>query len=78
MARPERGMMVILNVILMALIGAAIVGLLVWSVLTQYRDPGCEAVRIRRLRISVRLVPVDIPTPTPLPSPVDSSLVPEI
>jgi hypothetical protein len=68
MARTGEGTMVIVNSLLMALVGAAIVGLLVWSVLTQYRDAGCEDVRARRrLQISVRLVPFDasrrLPTP---------------
>ena len=49
--------MVVLNVVLMALIGAAIVGLLVWSICTQHRHFGCADLRIRRrLSISVRLV----------------------
>jgi hypothetical protein len=69
--------MVILNVVFMALISAAIVGLLVWSVLTQRRDPGCEDVGPRRrLQIRVRLVPLDVPTP---PVAIDPSLAaPEI
>jgi hypothetical protein len=71
-------MMVILNIVFMALVGAAIVGLLVWSMVTQYRDPGCEQLRIRRrrLRISVRFVPLD--GPTPLPRPLDPPLAREI
>jgi hypothetical protein len=61
--------MVILDVIFMALIGAAIVGLLFWSVLTQHRHPGCEDVRFgRRLHISVRLVPFDDPRRFPIPN----------
>ena len=52
--------MVVLDVVLMALISAAIVGLLVWSICTQYRDYGCEDLRIRRRRrISVRLATPD-------------------
>jgi hypothetical protein len=77
--RPNRGegQMVILNVVFMALIGAAIVGLLVWSVLTQHRDPGCEHLGPRRrLQISVRLVALDVPTPLPIA--IDPSLAPEI
>jgi hypothetical protein len=64
--------MVVLNVILMALIAAAIFGLLLWSVLTQHRDPGCEHLRVvgRRLQISVRFVPLG--SPTQLPISVDS------
>ena len=41
--------MVILNSFLMALVGAAMVGLLVWSVLTQHRDEGSEDVRFGRV-----------------------------
>ena len=59
-ARTGEGIIVILNVLFMTLISAAIVGLLLWSVLTQHRHPGCEGVRFRRrLQISVRLVPFD-------------------
>ncbi len=54
--------MVVLDIALMALICAAIVGLLVWSIYTQHRDYGCAELRIRRrLQISVRLVPLDKP-----------------
>ncbi len=60
--------MVILNVILMALISAAIAGFLASSISTQYRDYGCGALRIRRrVRISVRLVG---PEQTQLAAPV--------
>lgn len=49
--------MVILDVVFMALISAAIVGFLLWSIGTQYRHYGCADLRIRRrLKISVRLV----------------------
>lgn len=70
--------MVTLNIVLMALIGAAIVGLLTWSIFTQHRDPGCGHLRIlrRRLRISVRLVPLD--GPASLPTAVDTPLVRQI
>lgn len=69
--------MVILNVVFMALISAAIVGLLVWSVLTQHRDPGCEDLGPRRrLQINFRLVPLDVPTS--LPAATDRSLAPKI
>jgi hypothetical protein len=69
--------MLVLNIILMALISAAIVGLLVWSVVTQHRDSGCEHLRFsRRLRISVSFVPLDGPT-SPLPRRVDPSSAPE-
>jgi hypothetical protein len=56
--------MVVVNIILMVLVSAAIFGLLLWSVLTQHRDPGCEHLRIvrRRLQISVRFVPLNGPT----------------
>ncbi|HEX8977518.1 MAG TPA: hypothetical protein VF781_13490 [Solirubrobacteraceae bacterium] len=41
----------------MALISAAVVGLLVWGICTQHRHHGCADLRIRRrLRISVRFV----------------------
>ncbi len=54
--------MVIFNVVLMALIGAAIVGSLIWSICTQHRHYGCADLRIRRrLQISVRLVTPDQP-----------------
>ena len=54
--------MVILDVVLMALIGAAIVGLLTWSIFTQHRHHGCADLRIRRrLHISVRLAVPDEP-----------------
>ena len=52
--------MVILDVVLMALISAAIVGFLTWSIRTQHRHYGCADLRIRRrLQISVRLVAPD-------------------
>jgi hypothetical protein len=52
--------MVILDVVLMALIGAAIVGFLAWSIWTQHRHYGCAHLRIRRrLQISVRLAVPD-------------------
>jgi hypothetical protein len=54
--------MVVLNVVLMALFSAAIVGLLLWSICTQYRHPGYADLRIRRrLQISVRLITSDQP-----------------
>lgn len=52
---------VILNIVLDCLVAAGVVGLLMWSVITHHRDPGCEGVRLplrlrrRGLRISVRL-----------------------
>ncbi|MGO9885939.1 MAG: hypothetical protein ACLPV4_23330 [Solirubrobacteraceae bacterium] len=53
--------MVVLDIVLMALISAAIVGLLVWGICTQHRHYGCADLRVRgrRLRISVRLITPD-------------------
>lgn len=45
------------NVVLAALVGGALVGLLVWAVLTQHQDPKCEDVRLKRPRISSWLAP---------------------
>lgn len=46
----------------MTLIASAMVSFLVWSICTQCRHAGCEPLRIRRrLRVSVRLVPLDEP-----------------
>ena len=42
---------VILNIVLSALIVASIVGFLMWSVVTQHRDHGCEGVRLRLRRL---------------------------
>ena len=54
--------MFILNIVFMALISAAIVGLLLWSILTQHRHPGYEDAGIgRRLQISVGFVPLERP-----------------
>ena len=57
--------MIILNIVLMVLVSAAIFGLLLWSVLTQHRQPGCEHLRVVILRpqVSVRLVPLNGTTP---------------
>lgn len=52
--------MIVLDAVLMALIVAAIVGFLTWSICTQYRDAGCAHLRIRR-RLQVRLVTLDEP-----------------
>ena len=53
------------------------VALLVWSILTQHRVAAYEdAGTRRRLRISVKLVPVDIPMP--LASRVDPPLAPDV
>lgn len=55
-------MMVILDVVLMALIGAAIVGFLVWSICTQHHHYGCADLQIRRrLQVSVKFVTLDEP-----------------
>jgi hypothetical protein len=54
--------MIVLDVVLMALIAAAILGFLTWSICTQYRDAGCAHLRIRRrLQVKVRLVTLDEP-----------------
>jgi hypothetical protein len=54
--------MIVLDAVLMVGITAAIVGLLIWSVCTQYRDAGCAHLRIRRRsRISARDVRPDEP-----------------
>ncbi|MEO8967058.1 MAG: hypothetical protein ABI355_05595 [Solirubrobacteraceae bacterium] len=36
------------NAVLAFLVLAGIIGLLLWSVLTQHRHPGCEDIRLRR------------------------------
>jgi hypothetical protein len=60
--------MVILDVALMALITTAIFGLLVWSILTQHRDPRCAHLRVRqRLYVSVRFVTLPEPKQAELP-----------
>jgi hypothetical protein len=61
--------MIILNVVLMALIATAIVGLCLWSILTQHRDPSYQDVIRRRLHVSVRLVPLELPKPRRVDSP---------
>lgn len=68
--------MIVLNIILMVMVSAAISGLLLWSILTQHRDPGCAHLRVihRRVHISVRLVPVD--APARIASGVDSPSTP--
>lgn len=56
--------MVICDVVLMALISAAIVGFLVWSIFTQHRDYGAAHLRIRRpYKITARLVTLAAPEP---------------
>jgi hypothetical protein len=55
-------MMVILDIVVMALTGAAIVGLLTWSIWTQHRDPGCAHLRIQgRLQNNERPVTLTRP-----------------
>lgn len=52
--------MVSFDVVFMALISAAIVAFLMWSICTQHRHYGCADLRIRRrLQISVKLVEPD-------------------
>jgi hypothetical protein len=54
--------MIVLDVALMALIVAAIVGFLTWSICTQYRHAGCAHLRIRRrLQVKVKFVTLDEP-----------------
>jgi hypothetical protein len=57
---------VIINAALALLVVGVIVGLLSWSIATQHRQPGCEAVRLRlrRLRITISLAPLGSPEPT--------------
>jgi hypothetical protein len=54
--------MVILDIVLMALVSVVIVSFLMWSICTQYRDAGCEHVRVpRRLRVKVKVASLDEP-----------------
>lgn len=54
--------MIVLDALAMVCVTAAIVGLLTWSICTQYRDAGCARLRIRhRVRVNVRLVRLDEP-----------------
>ena len=54
--------MVIVDIVLMALVSVVIVSFLMWSICTQYRDAGCEHLRIRRrLQVKVRVVSLDEP-----------------
>ncbi len=52
----------IVNAVLAALVVGAIVGMLVWSMLTQHRDPGCAEVRLRLRprRPQTRVKPLDL------------------
>jgi hypothetical protein len=45
----EAPTMIILDIALMVLISAAIVAFMTWSIFTQYRQPGCADLRIRRV-----------------------------
>ena len=38
----------LINAFLATLVVAGIVGLLLWALVTQHRDPGCSEVRLRR------------------------------
>ena len=69
--------MVILDIALMALISAAIIGLLVWAIFTQHRHPGYEDVGVpRRLRVSIKLAPVEarLPSIRPIKPPAATEL----
>lgn len=58
--------MIVLDAVLMAAITAAIVGLMLWAICTQYRDAGCAHLRIRRrVQIDVRFVRLDEPKSLP-------------
>jgi hypothetical protein len=60
--KPSEVVLVILDIVLMALVRATIESLLMWSICKQYRDAGCEHVRIRRrLQVKVRVVSLDEP-----------------
>jgi hypothetical protein len=54
---------VVLNAVLAIAVVGGVVGLLTWSVLTQHRQPRCEAVRVTRRRApTIRAVaPVQAP-----------------
>ena len=59
--------MIALDAVLMAGMAAVIIGLLTWSICTQYRHAGCAHLRIRRrLRVNVRLVTLDEPQILPV------------
>jgi hypothetical protein len=51
------------NLVLAALVVGAIVGLLVWALLTQHHDDKCEDVRLKRRRITARAAPRHTPRP---------------
>jgi hypothetical protein len=44
----------LVNAALALLVVGAVVGLLLWSVLTQHRDHGCHEVRLARRRLALR------------------------
>lgn len=56
---------IIINAILATAVVGGIVGLLLWSLRTQHRDPGCAHLRLRRHRLSIRVsfVPLELPSP---------------
>ena len=59
--------MIVLDAVLMATIGAAIVGFLAWAICTQYRQAGCAHLWIRRrVQVNVRLVTLDRPPRLPV------------
>jgi hypothetical protein len=61
--------MIVLDVVLMVGIAAAVVGCLIWAICTQYRDPGCADLRIRRRpQVNVRLLTLDPPQTPPASS----------
>ena len=66
---------VIINAVLVLLIGGAVVGIQLWSIVTQHRDLGCENVRLRlpRIRVSVSLARAERISPQ---SAVDAELIP--
>ena len=59
---------IVLNIIFATLVVGGVCGSLVWAIFTQHRDHECEEIRLgrRRLRIGVRLVPLDVPDPEPV------------
>jgi hypothetical protein len=55
--------MAMLDIFLMALVSVVTLALLTWSICTQYRDAGCDHLRIRRrLRVRARMVRLDEPS----------------
>jgi hypothetical protein len=60
--------MIVLDVVLMVGIAAAVVSFLIWAICTQYRDPGCADLRIRRHQVNVKLLTLDQPQAPPASS----------